>query len=98
MIFLSNPLFLPLVLIIWAADAWLLLATIRLILRESSLSSQSPFCTAISRLTDPLLQFVNSRLSRLFRKGKPLPSWLLWLIVILSTLTIRQILIMIVAA
>ena len=80
---------LPVLLLIWSIDLWLLLASVRLILGWIPAAGRA--CQALSRLTDPVPQVVHGWLSR--RRQKPVPAWLPWLIVTVSSLLLRHILI-----
>ena len=80
---------LPVLLLIWSIDLWLLLASVRLILGWIPAAGRA--CQALSRLTDPVPQVVHGWLSR--RGHKPVPTWLLWLIVLLAALVVRHLLV-----
>lgn len=94
MTYIPNMFNLPFLIIIWLIEAYLFLASARLIVASIPSARQSAFCQNLKLLTD----FVPEALSRkLFKwKDKPIPSWLAWFIVILSGFILRQALIVIV--
>ncbi len=92
-IYTTNILALPLILLVWAIDLYLLLAGIRLLLSRIRSSRTHSFCLVIRRFTDPLPCAVRQWLST--RQTKPVPNWLPWLIVGAGAVLIRHILILI---
>ena len=75
MVYIENPLVLPLVILIWSADTWLWLASIRFVLRKT-ISTDNSFYIAIKSLTDPLPGYLK-QLSKTYLH-KSLPDWVPW--------------------
>ena len=95
MIYVTNPLIVPFIALIWSADAWLWLASIRLVLGRI-VSSNNSVCNALERLTDPLPKQVERSLSKW--TNKQLPHWLPWLIVFVGLIVLRQLLLQLIVA
>ena len=90
-IYTTNILALPLMLLIWIVELFLVLSAIRLALSHLSNVRAQGACTALQRYTDPVPEAIHGWLSR--RWQKPVPAWLPWLIVIVSSLLLRHFLI-----
>jgi hypothetical protein len=94
MTYISNLFNLPFLILIWLIEAYLFLASARLIVARIPSARQTYFYQNLKLLTD----FVPEALSRklLKWKDKTIPSWLAWFVVILSGFILRQALIVIV--
>ena len=93
MIYVHNILILPLLLVAWTIDAYLLLATARLILGRLSVTRESRLCQAMQELVDPVPQYVERRLPTRLHKSRPqLASWIL---VVIGAVIVRHIVLMI---
>lgn len=88
MIFISNPFVLPLLVLVWSIDAWLWLASIRLILGQLPSFRTGSVCQCLKRLTDTLPQVLGRSISRWAKKQMPL--WLTWLVTVASLVMIRD--------
>ena len=88
MIFISNPFVLPLLVLVWSIDAWLWLASIRLILGQLPSFRSGSVCQCLKRLTDTLPQVMGLSVSRWTKKQ--MPSWLTWLVAVASLVMIRH--------
>jgi hypothetical protein len=95
MIYVTNPVILPFIVLIWSADAWLWLGSTRLVLGKI-LSSDNPVLNALERLTDPLPKLVKRSLSKW--TNTQLPHWLPWLIVFVGAIVFRQMLLQLIFA
>ena len=92
MIIYTNNIFAgPLLLAVWAVDIYLLLVSIRLIITQIPSISENDVSRYLRQLTDPVTDIVRRKLTK-----HRAPSWLPWLIVILSGLVIRYVLIAII--
>jgi uncharacterized protein YggT (Ycf19 family) len=83
----TNILAAPLVMLIWAIDVYLFLVCIRLLLGRIDTASAAKVCHGLRSITDPLPMAVQRAVAQ--RRGRPVPSWAAWLIVILATVTCR---------
>lgn len=90
MIFISNPLVLPVLVVIWSIDTWIWMASIRLLLGK--LNPDNQFTSLLGKLADPLPKIVNRQLAVWFRKA--VPQWLAWTVTIVSLLMLRHILLL----
>jgi len=86
----------PLILIIWAIDIYLLLASLRLITCQLQNTCSSHLCQGLKLLIDPVPEAVGRLIARW--KHTPSPSWLPWFIVILTAVIVRHLLIWIAVA
>lgn len=86
MIYITNPLLLPLVILVWSADAWLWLASLRLIIGH--LTPDNRLCKAIERLTDPLPEYIGRLINKV--TGKSLNISFLWIISIVALIVLRH--------
>lgn len=91
MIFVTNPFILLFLIIIWSADAWLLLASARLILDKVNSTKQGHIRNAIGQLTDPVTQLVNQQALRWFNKS--LSKKAVWLLTITVVIAVRYIIV-----
>jgi len=87
MIFINSPFILPLLIIIWSVDAWLFLASARLILGKIAPANQ--FSKTIILLTDPLPQLVKRWILHWFKKAMPTKA--AWLLTIVAVLILRYV-------
>jgi hypothetical protein len=91
MIFITNPFALPLLILIWSLDAWLWLASLRLILDKLPSVRINHFCQSLRQFTDPLPNAVNRWISLWTRK--PIPTWFMWLLTLVAVIVLRHLLI-----
>ena len=87
MIYFTNILAGPLVLILWLIDAYLFVSSVRLLLGQFQGASSLAACETLQRFTDPLPQALRSWLAR--RRSGPTSMWSAWLIVLLGGLVLR---------
>ena len=90
-VYTTNILALPLMLLIWIVELFLVISAIRLVLGHLNSVRAQGTCAALQRFTDPVPEAIHGWLSR--RRQKPVPAWLPWLIVTVSSLLLRHILI-----
>ena len=86
MIYITNPIALPLAILAWSLDAWLWLASIRLLLGH--IMSDNSTCHAIVRLTDPLPQYVRQVTSAWTRRN--IAVWVSWVITFICMIILRH--------
>ena len=86
MVFIANPFVLPLLVLIWSADAWLWLAAFRWILAQAS--PHGTTYATVSRITDPLPQLVRQWINRCCRTS--LSNGLMWVLAIMSVTILRH--------
>jgi hypothetical protein len=89
MIYITNPLILPLIILIWSADAWLWLVSIRLLLGRI-VSADNSVYNALRCLTDVLPEHVNRCLAKW--SDRSLPRWIPWLITFIGLIALRHML------
>ncbi len=68
MIVTTNIFCLPLLLVVWMIDGYLLLLLIRWILSRIPQTSESQLCPQLGLLTDPLPQWLGQQLQRIHHK------------------------------
>ena len=90
MIYAINLFGLPFLIVIWLIELYLFLASVRLVMSKIPTARQSNFYQQAKLLTDFIPDAVRQKLGKF--KGKPMPSWLSWFIVIVSGFIIRQVL------
>ena len=95
MIYTTNILALPLIIIVWVVDTYLLLLLARAILRRLSSACAAKLYASLKPFTDPPLQIVKQWLTR--RSKKPVPHWLPWAIVMFGGLILRHLIVAIIA-
>ena len=88
MVFMTNPFVLPLLVLIWSADAWLWLALLRLILTR--FKPQSTFGTIVSQITDPLPRLATLWINRWF--NIMLSTRASWLVMVVAVIFLRYVL------
>ena len=91
MIYTTNILAAPLVLIIWCIDVYIFLASVRLILGRLRIATLAQVRVNLQQLTDPVPQAMHTWMSARWRK--PLPPWLPWAIVLFICFVLRHVLI-----
>jgi len=89
MMYTTNILALPMVLILWVLVAYADLLVLRLILHPIGRPWARRVVAGLEPITDPLVLAVGRRLS-VYRK-QPLPSWLAWVATMISVLVIRSV-------
>ncbi len=94
-IYSTNILAGPLMLAVWAMDAYLLIVMLRMVLGQVSTMRTTTFYGALRQLTDGLPRVMGRWLSRVRQDVNP--PWLPWVAVILGILTGRHLLVWIVA-
>ena len=91
MVFITNTINFPIIILIWLIDAYLFLAVVRLIIARIAGTRQKSFYQQLSLLTDWLPNIVGKYLIKFGNVSSP--SWLCWVIVIIIGCILRQILI-----
>ena len=86
----SNPLVLPLIMLIWAIDIYMLLVSLRLILGQLSATRSSILCKALRELVDPIPNRVGEWLTAC--RSRKSPPWAQWVIVLGVGLVARYVL------
>jgi uncharacterized protein YggT (Ycf19 family) len=94
MTYISNLFNLPLLIVIWLIEAYLFLASARLIVARIPSARQTYFYQNLKLLVDFVPEALRRKLAKW--KDKSIPSWLAWFIVMLSGFILRQALIVIV--
>lgn len=96
MIYTINTLALPVVLGIWAVDAYLLALLARGILSRLPSKRGGQFRLWLKQFTDPLFRVVRGRLQRY--AAKPIKPWALWIGIALAGLIARHFLLVLLIA
>lgn len=96
MTYISNLFNLPLLIVIWLIEAYLLFASARLIVARIPSARQTHFYQNLKLLVDFVPEALRRKLAKW--KDKSIPLWLAWFIVILSGFILRQALIVIVTS
>ena len=94
MIYTTNILAGPLILIIWCIDAYIFLASVRLILGRLRATTLAQVRVNLQQFTDPLPQSLHMWMSARLRR--PLRPWMSWAIVLFGCIVLRHVLIWIV--
>ena len=89
MIIISNPFVFPILVIIWSMDAWLWLASVRLILEK--LIPNNQLTISLSKIVDPLAKLADRLMLKYLKKR--LPQWLSWIAIFFTLISIRYLLI-----
>ena len=88
MIVITNILAWPFVIAVWFIDTYILLINLRLVVGRLSSTRNTIFHLALRQLTEPLYHTANRWLSRW--RNQPLPTWIPWLVVIVTALLLRH--------
>ena len=88
----TNIMTAPLILIIWTVDLYLFLACIRLILGRFVTTQANSVYPVLQGVVDPLPCALERWLSAW--RGRSVPKWLPWLVVVIAVVLIRQLLIL----
>lgn len=94
MIYITNPLILPLLLLIWSVDCWLWLSVLKLVLDKVMPGNQ--FSTAASPIIESPVRIVGKYSSTWFKK--PLSGPTLWTVTLIAILCLRFTLFWVVAS
>ena len=92
----TNILAGPLVILVWVIDIYLFLVSIRFILTRLPKTQNGQFCQGIKLFTDPLIETVKNFLQKYIHESPP--TWMVWLIVILTGIVGRHLLIWIIVS
>ena len=95
-IYTTSPFAAPIMLIIWAIDTYVFLASLRLVIGRVLDPVQNPFFRCLRQCTDGLPQIVDRWLTA-WRHHSP-PSWLSWGIVIGAGFVVRQLLVLLIVS
>lgn len=95
-IYTTNILAAPLILVVWCIDIYLLMASLRLFLGNFHSKQCITIRLALQKFTDPLPQTLSIWLST--RCGKSLPNWQSWFLVIAGSLVVRHLMVLLVFA
>ena len=79
----------PLILLVWLIDSYLFLASLRLVLGNIAATTHSPFCRGLRSFIDPIPQAVAQYIAN--HRGRPLPPYLPWLIVLGTGIVVRHV-------
>jgi len=90
----TSILALPVVILIWVLDTYLLMAAARHLLRRFSGNRAVRACRCLRQFTDPPAEAFRHWLQS--RGDRAVPSWLPWLFVIAAVMVLRHVLIMII--
>ena len=96
MVFITNPFLLPLLIVIWSAEAWVFLASIKLILDKIPSMQNNRIRRSLGPFTDSLPNLTTRCIQRLANKSTP--DWAAWLITFVAVIFLRHILILFVMA
>ena len=88
MVYTTNILAVPLVLLIWALDLYLFLAAARLLAGRFSGQKAAQLCSGLQPFTDPMPHAVERWIAS--RTRRSIPTWLPWGIVIVAAMFVRQ--------
>jgi len=91
MVFITNPFLLPFLLIVWSSEAWLFLASIKLVFEKIPSMKNNRIILSLNQLTNPPVSFTQNLTSRLV--NKTIPLWASWLITFICIILFRHILI-----
>ena len=91
MVFITNPFLLPFLIVIWSAEAWLFLASAKLILTKIPSMANNRILASLNQFADPPVNFMQRTVSRL--ANKQIPSWSSWLITFVTIIMLRNLLI-----
>ena len=86
----TNPLNVPLLVLLWIIDCYLFLAVVRLLLHRRKAPKAVAIHSTLRTVTDYLPQAVHGWISS--RRTRPTPSWLSWLLVISTVIIVRHLL------
>ncbi len=88
MIISTNILALPLIVIVWAMDTYLFIASLRLVLGRVTAMQSKPLYLSLQQLADG----IPNRVDRWIAGWRDVsnPSWLPWLVVLVSLIVIRH--------
>lgn len=81
-----NILMLPLLLIVWAIDAYLFIAAVRWLSRQ--IAPESALASRLQQITQPPVHRISNWLSR--KVNPQAASWLSWVILLLGLFVIRH--------
>jgi len=94
MMYVTNPFCLPLLFMVWVIELYLFAAFVRLVMTQIPSARQSNLYQQIRLLTDFMPEAVAKRLPK--GKEQSSPTWLAWLIVLVSGIILRHLLIIII--
>lgn len=89
MVVITNPLVLPVLVLVWSIDAWLWLASIRLVLYRLHSGPAGRIGQALAKVTDPLPGATGRCIYRFTTRQPPL--WLTWLLTVLTVVAVRYV-------
>ncbi|MFC1805371.1 hypothetical protein ACFL09_00125 [Planctomycetota bacterium] len=94
LVYTTNLLALPLILIIWVIDFYVVVSGMRLIASHIDADWARRGCARLAVFTDP----VHRTACKLLAPGRarPLPRWLTWLLLLSTAVLVRQVLIWII--
>ena len=92
MIFITNPFTLLLLILLWSINAWLFMATVRLLIDKFSSNPSGKICQCLSEIVDPL----PNRIDRWIFSGtkQRIPAWLTWVTTFVALIIVRHFLIL----
>ena len=95
-IYTTSILALPIVILVWVLDTYLLMTAARHLLRRLSDKRAVRACRCLRQFTDPPAEAVRHWLRS--RRDRAVPSWLPWLFVIAAVVVLRHVLVMIIVS
>ena len=96
MIYTTNILAVPVILLIWSLDLYLLLVAARLVAGRISGQKAVQLCSCLQLFTDGPPHRVERWIAG--RTERPIPSWLPWLVVVFVAMFVRQLLAWVIVA
>lgn len=91
MFYVTNIFLVPLVLAVWVLDLYMILAATRWILTRIRTEPASRLCSSLQPFTDALPQAIRKRLEAWL--GRRIRNWLVWLVVIVAAMILRNIMV-----
>ena len=91
MIYMTNPFLLPILFMVGSADAWLFIATLRLMLRHCSEVRARQISDTLGHFADPLPNWLESQVRKVIKR--PMSTRVTWLVTMVSVFTVRSILV-----
>lgn len=89
MVVIRNPLVLPVLVLLWSIDAWLWLASIRLVLFRVHTGPAGRIGQGLAKITDPLPGATGQCIRQLTTRQPPL--WLTWLLTVFAVVAVRSV-------
>jgi len=91
MIYATNPFLLPMFLMVGSSDAWLFIATLRLMLSKSSELRARQLGDTLGHFADPLPNWLKNQIGKIIKR--PMSTRTTWLVTMISVFIFRSILV-----